>query len=65
MLSRRYQLKLPSGTVYHVALVRTDVSEKVSSALSGVLKARLFSTYFELRTPNKAHKPLTLNLRDL
>jgi hypothetical protein len=37
ILSRRYQLKMPSGTLYRVALVRTNVSVKVSSPSSGFL----------------------------
>jgi hypothetical protein len=31
MLSRRYQLKMSSGTLYRVALFRTDVSETIRS----------------------------------
>jgi hypothetical protein len=30
ILSRRYQLYMSSGTLYRVALVRSDVSEKIS-----------------------------------
>jgi hypothetical protein len=43
ILSRSYQLQMPSGTLYHVAVVRTDVSEKVSSQFSGSL--RVISQY--------------------
>jgi hypothetical protein len=38
MLSRRCQLKMSSGTLYGVALARTDVSENLSSPSSGLFK---------------------------
>jgi hypothetical protein len=37
MLSSRYQLKMLSGTLYSVALVRTDVSDNISPPSSGLL----------------------------
>jgi hypothetical protein len=35
MLSRRYQLQTPSRNLYPIALVRTDVSEKILIPSSG------------------------------
>jgi hypothetical protein len=40
MLSQRYQLKILSGTLYRVALFRTDVSENTLPPSSGAFRLR-------------------------
>jgi hypothetical protein len=50
MLSRQYQLNMSSRTLYHVALVRTDVSENVSCTSSGFLRVIGFCKFITVKT---------------
>jgi hypothetical protein len=53
MISRRYQLKVSSGTLYRVAIFRTDVSEKVLPPSSGILRLIEPMNMEGLRSPKR------------
>jgi hypothetical protein len=50
MLSRRCELKMPSWTLYRVALACTDVSENVSSPFSSIFDIELVEFYRNCKT---------------
>jgi hypothetical protein len=57
MSSFRYQLWMLSGNLYREGLVRTDVSETVSSPSSGLLKAIEFHSCVTVQ-PTTVDQPL-------
>jgi hypothetical protein len=60
MLSQLHQLKMSSGTLYHVALFQTEISENVSSPASGVLRLIGFHSFHSASTVMQLWKHVNL-----